>query len=224
MAAASTSADLQFVRHAYKAAVMARDSHRARSIVLDALEQGADPFSLDLDVLQPVLVELGERWVEGDVSVAHEHFVTGVTEGVMALLAGRMRKAPANGRLAVVACPPGERHSLGARMLSDFLEADAWEVICLGADTPARDLLALVEDEQPDVVALSVTMPSCVDAAVELLGALGTADPRPLLAVGGRGWPEGVAAADAGADVVARDARQLLDLLRERLPEPGDDE
>ena len=158
MAAASTSADLQFVRHAYKAAVMARDSHRARSIVLDALEQGADPFSLDLDVLQPVLVELGERWVEGEVSVAHEHFVTGVTEGVMALLAGRMRKAPANGRLAVVACPPGERHSLGARMLSDFLEADAWEVICLGAG------------------------------------------------------------------VVARDARQLLDLLRERLPEPGDDE
>ena len=136
----------------------------------------------------------------------------------MALLASRMRTAPVGGRLAVVACPTGERHALGARMIADFLEAEGWEVLALGADTPARDLLELVDDEQPDLVALSVTMPGCLDGALELLGALGTVEPRPCVAVGGDAWPRSTDPAQVGVDIVAGDPRELVAKLREKLP------
>jgi methanogenic corrinoid protein MtbC1 len=199
-------------------ALMARDSHRARAVIDRALEAGMDPRELDLEVLRAALNEFGELWVEGEVSVAHEHFVTGISEGVMALLAARMRRAPVGGRLALVACPSGERHALGARMIGDFLEAEGWEVLALGADTPARDLLELVDDEQPDLVALSVTMPSCLDGALELLGALGTVEPRPCVAVGGAAWPSQTDPARVGVDIVASDPLELVGQLRERLP------
>src|SRR4051812_8636199 len=111
---------------------MARDSHRARAVVEGALAAGADPRDVALNVLSPTLHEVGRRWEQGDVSIAHEHYATGITEGILAVVAARMRQPPAGGRLAIVACPPGERHGLAARMLGDFLEAEAWEVIVAG--------------------------------------------------------------------------------------------
>jgi methanogenic corrinoid protein MtbC1 len=205
-------------------ALMARDSHRARAVVDRALEAGADPRDLDLEVLRAALNAFGQLWADGEVSVAHEHFVTGITEGVMALLASRMRQAPIGGRLALVACPSGERHALGARMIGDFLEAEGWEVLALGGDTPARDLLELVDDEQPDLIALSVTMPGCLDGALELLGALGTVEPRPCVAVGGDAWLRSTDPASVGVDIVAHDPRDLVEQLREHLPpRPEDD-
>jgi MerR family transcriptional regulator, light-induced transcriptional regulator len=203
----------------YLDALMARDSHRARAVVNRALRAGQEPRRIVLDVLCPALHEFGARWEHGDVSVAQEHYATGVTEGLLALLAARMRRPPAGGRLAVVACPAGERHGLAARMLGDFLEAEAWEVIMLGAEVPARDLLELVGDEQPDLVCLSVTMPSSIEPAVELLGALSTVEPQPLLALGGQALDGSARVARAvGADLVAEDIDRFVEVVRKRLP------
>jgi methanogenic corrinoid protein MtbC1 len=118
-----------------------------------------------------------------------------------------------------VACPKDERHALPARILGDFLESAGWEVLVIGADTPARDLLELVADEQPDLVCLSVTLPQHMETTFELLGALGTVDPRPMLAVGGQAWDGNASMAGAlGADVVVDDPRELVAVLADKLP------
>lgn len=198
---------------------MARDSHRARTIVDRALAAGADPAELNLQVFAPTLREFGDLWERGEDNVAHEHYASGVTEGLMALVAARMRRPPAGGRLAVVACPHGERHGLAARMLGDFIEAEGWEVIVVGCDVPVRDLVALVADEQPDVVAVSVTLPGLVEDAVELLAALSVVEPRPYLIAGGQALEGEVASAAAlGADAVVAEVSRLVDVLHERFP------
>ncbi len=210
---------LRSVLTRYLDALMARDSHRARSVVDHALDAGADPGEVALQVLAPALHELGRRWESGELSVAHEHYATGITEGVMAMVAARMRRPPAGGRLAVVACPSGERHAFSARIVGDFLEAAGWEVLVVGADTPARDLLELIADEQPDVVCLSTTLPQHMETTFEFLGALGTVDPRPLLAVGGQAWDGNASMAEAlGADLVIDDPRELVAVLADKLP------
>src|SRR3954447_5522381 len=198
---------------------MARDSHRARAVVERAVEAGALPEAALLDVVAPALREFGELWAHGDVSVAHEHYATGVSEGVIALLAARMRRAPAGGRLAIVGCPTGERHGVAARIIGDLLEAEAWEVIVVGSDVPTRDLVALVADEQPDLVCLSVTMPDRIEQAFETLGALGTVAPRPALVLGGQAWDGTARMADAlGADLVVSNPQDLIAWVRRHLP------
>jgi MerR family transcriptional regulator, light-induced transcriptional regulator len=209
----------------YMDALMARDSHRARTVVVRALDAGVDPRRLALDVLAPALHEFGQRWEHGDISVAQEHYATGVTEGVLALVAQRMRRPPAGGRLAIVACPPGERHGLAARMIGDFLEAEAWEVLVVGPDVPVRDLYELVADEQPDLVCLSATMPDATEPAIELAGMLGTVEPPPFIVLGGQAWNGGTAVArEMGADLVTADLQELLSVIRERLPPLPEDE
>ena len=76
----------------------ARGSHRARAMVDRALAGGTDPVDLALEVLCPALRTIGEQWEHGDVSIAQEHYATGITEGVMAVLADRMRRPPRGGR------------------------------------------------------------------------------------------------------------------------------
>ena len=57
---------------------------------------------------------------------------------------------------AVVSAGPNEYHEVGARMVADFMEMDGWDVTYLGANTPASELLAIIKQLKPFVVALSV--------------------------------------------------------------------
>ncbi len=207
-------------RHAYIEALMARDVGAARAAVDAALNSGMPVAQIYLDILQPALYEIGRSWAVGDFSVADEHSATAVTQSVLGMLGPRMRTTPKDGRLAVVTGSPEERHALGVQMVADFLEGDGWEVLNLGASTPARDLARMADAERPDVVALSTSTPAGLPGAAEAVTALLALDPRPLVVLGGQLWA-GRARADApslGADLVVDGPRELVAQLRERFP------
>lgn len=63
------------------------------------------------DVLIPYLHELGERWANGSVSVAQEHFASNLIRGRVLGLARDWGSGGSS--TAVLACPPGEAHDLG---------------------------------------------------------------------------------------------------------------
>src|SRR3954454_17181457 len=153
----------------YVDALLRHDEAGARSAVHEALAAGADVRSIYVEVLQPALYEIGDRWAAGRLSVAAEHHASSITARVIAQLGERMRAEPRDGRLAVVACSPGELHELGALMLADFLEAEAWEVLRLGASLPGEALAELVAEERPDVVALSTAMADRLEGATDAL-------------------------------------------------------
>ncbi len=215
-----TSDGLGVRRDAYLAALLERDPRRARAVVDEALQDGTAPEQLYLQVFEPALQEIGHRWAVGDLTVADEHLATAVTHQLLDEVSQRMRTVPWGGRLAVVTSTPDELHALGVRMVADFLEADGWEVLQLGASTPAEDLLDLVEREAPDMVALSTTTPRSLPGIADVLRHLRSAHPRPLIVVGGQFWTAEAArtARELGADVVERDPRALVALLRERVP------
>lgn len=204
-------------------ALLARDSARARRVVECALGEGTPVPELYLSVLGPALREVGHRWAMGEINVAEEHYATAIAQSILDGLSRQLRRAPRDGRLAVVTGTPGEQHALGARIVADFLEADGWEVILLGAGVPARDLVALVEHEQPDLVALSTATAGALDGVAEVLRALSALSPRPFVVAGGQFWTATTrsAALELGADHVEQDPRALVADLHQRIPPPG---
>ena len=56
-----------------------------------------------------------------------------------------------------MAMPAGERHGLGAAMLSDVLRGEGYAVLNLGPDTPAASLVAAMRDAD-DMVAVVVSV------------------------------------------------------------------
>jgi methanogenic corrinoid protein MtbC1 len=216
--AASTGSDLSRHADAFLRALVARDQRAARTAVDDALAAGAGVPDVYFGVLQPSLYAIGDRWACDELSVADEHFATALAESIMATLSARIRRPPNDGRLAVVTCTPEERHAVGARMVRDLLEADGWEVLDLGAATPAGDLADLVASELPEVVALSTSTAGRIPGVEDALRALRAVRPRPCLVVGGQAWTAAAAehARAIGADLVVRDARLLAPALERR--------
>jgi methanogenic corrinoid protein MtbC1 len=212
-------APVEVHREAYLKALLDRDAARARAVVGEALESGVSIPDLYAEVLGPALSRVGHMWALNEINVAQEHYATSVTQTLMGALATE-EPTPAGGRLAVVTSTPDELHLLGAQMVADVLRREGWEVMDLGASTPAGDLADLVEMECPDVVALSASTAGRLPGVAEVLGQLADLEPRPLVVVGGSLFSGQTSdyALELGADLVLSDVRELIDAMRERFP------
>jgi methanogenic corrinoid protein MtbC1 len=90
-------------------------------------------------VLAPALVDVGDQWASGDLTVAQEHLASSTVRSALQKLLADAR-ASVRG-VAVLGCAPGEQHEIGLMMLAVLLRSDGWQVAYLGADTPIDDAL-----------------------------------------------------------------------------------
>jgi MerR family transcriptional regulator, light-induced transcriptional regulator len=201
----------------YADVLLAGSPREARTAALGLLDQGVLPRTLYMEVLGPALREVGSRWQRGLISVAQEHLATSIVSSVMATVAPRLIEPPPIGLRAVLACTDGELHDVGLRMVGDFLEADGWEVLFLGALTPPDALQDLAAESEPDVVGLSTTLTTHLASAAGSIAAIRQLEAPPFIIVGGRAYGDDSSVAiGIGADVLVPDAGAASALLRER--------
>jgi MerR family transcriptional regulator, light-induced transcriptional regulator len=192
------------LRERYVDALVEGDLAAAERLVEDS---GVEIRTMYLQVLQPALYEIGRRWQEAEISVAQEHLATATTQSLMARLAERLGAGSRRGRKALVACAQGELHWLGVRMVADFLDADGWDVLFVGALSPPEAVAALAAEQRVDVVALSAALGERVPEIVRAVEALRAHEHVPLIAVGGQAFAADAAVAlSTGADLYAGDA------------------
>ncbi len=173
----------------YLQRLLSGDRRGAYAIALGAAEGGVPIRRLYLGTLVPALEEVGRLWHAGEISIAEEHFATDATQGLLAILASREHGASPNGKTVVVASAPGNTHDTAVRALSDFFEMDGWRSICLGADIPASEFGRAREAFEPDLVAISATMPAQLRGAADAIAAIRRAGPpTPRTLVGGRAF------------------------------------
>jgi methanogenic corrinoid protein MtbC1 len=124
-----------------------------------------------------------------------------------------------NGKKVVVACVEGELHDFPARLLADALDLAGFDTLYLGANVPIEGLVQLVQREQPDLLALSVTMAFNISSLRSTVAALrGTPQLSALpIAVGGGAliWASDLAS-ELQAALSASNAQELVDGARRR--------
>jgi MerR family transcriptional regulator, light-induced transcriptional regulator len=197
------------------AALLDGDANRASEVIDGLLEGGADPRAIATDVLGPALTVIGNLWASGEISVAQEHLASAIVMAVYDHPARLLPQAPTGDRLVVLAGTPGELHVIGLRMVADFLRADGWRVLPLGAATPADDLVAFVAERHPDVVGLSTALTTHLRDVQEIVAALRALPRPPVVIVGGAAYADDPALAEGvGADLYAGDARMASEALQ----------
>ena len=178
----------------------------------EGLGAGVSVPELYLEVIQPAQYEIGRLWQANLVSVADEHIATSVSQLALSMLYPSIPRDAPNGRRVVVACVGGERHDLGARMVADFYEMAGYSVRFLGADVEAERLLAIVREDPPDLLGLSVTMTSNIEALrVTADRAREAAGGQLRLVVGGPAYSSRTALqGSVDADVIENDVRAAV--------------
>jgi methanogenic corrinoid protein MtbC1 len=122
-----------------------------------------------LDVVSPAMYHIGLLWENNQITVAEEHLATAIVGRVMASLYPRFAQFNVTRGRAVVSAGPNEFHEIGARMVADFLEMDGWDVAYLGANTPAPEILSILKQQQPFLLALSVATVFNLDTARQVI-------------------------------------------------------
>src|SRR3954453_18829903 len=141
---------------AERRATLERFDERGADDILDRLLSAFGMDAVLRQVVLPLLREIGDRWMCGELTVGQEHFASAVLGGRLRAL-GRSLDGGLGPR-AVLACPPGERHELGLLCFALALRGRGWRVTFLGADTPFDAVAQAAESVRADLVVLAATM------------------------------------------------------------------
>lgn len=168
-------------------ALLLFDEHEAEQVLASAyalysIEQVGEY------VIVPTMVEIGERWHRGELSITREHYATSY---LLQRLGAILRVVPNgySGPLVWVGCAPGERHEMGVLLLCIYLRRAGYQVRYLGQDLEQDDLIAEALVQKPSLILFSA---SGLDAAANLqklcerLAA--SSPPRPMIGYGGRAF------------------------------------
>ncbi len=179
---------LATLRKRFLSALLAGGRSDALDIVVEEGLWLAIPVTtLYLEVVQPALYEFGRLCQCGRLSGAHMLLAVEISKLALAQLRLHLACQPSNGRAVVVACVEGEAHDVGACMVADFLEAAGFDVRFLGANVPTRTLVALVEDQRPELLALSATTSVSLGKIRRVVEAVRrAANGRMAIAIGGQ--------------------------------------
>lgn len=143
------------------------------------------PLLLD-DVIAPAMYEIGERWSHGTVTTAEEHLASTTAHRLLVDLAPTLVRVPAGSRETVLlASARRERHTLGLTMAADVLRGNGFDVQVIEGGVPHDDLLAFARARKPEIIGLSIGMPSHNDV-FELYERIVSQSPDVGILFGGR--------------------------------------
>lgn len=201
------------------------ERRQALALIADAAEAGVPVQELYLHVFQPAQHEIGRLWQHNEITVATEHYCTGITQLAISQLYPRIFSTDRKGRRLVATCIEGDLHELGVRMVADFFEMDGWDTFFLGSNVPLRDVPKIAAERSADVVAISATITKHVQHVADLVQSLrrdpATANTKVLAG----GYPFNLQPTlwkEIGADGHALDAEQAVRLGNQLLESPSE--
>jgi methanogenic corrinoid protein MtbC1/DNA-binding XRE family transcriptional regulator len=191
MARGRKGIDRDRFRKDYLKALLAGDRGAAGEVIEILLASSMALPEIYLDVLSPVMVQIGELWGRGAINVAQEKLATQITLGQMAKLRLLQVGPRPSAHRVLVSCVEGEEHYIGARMAADLFMMEGWAVDFLGPNVPGASLIEMIRSRGPQLVALSATMQRHVKNAKDLIRQITALSPRPKVLLGGQALWEG---------------------------------
>lgn len=195
--------------------LLAGDEAGAWRLVESFLVSGGPPRSALLDVLAPVMREIGIGWERGKLTVGDEHRATAVAIRLVGRLGPMLARRGRPRGTIVVACAPGDSHALPAAVLATLLRGEGYAVVELGGDTPDDAVVAAVHAAGASLraVAISVSSDENLAAAAGVAARVRDTHPEAMVLVGGPAVTSAEQAATLGADGWAVDGAGVAELL-----------
>ena len=114
-----------------------------------------------LEILEPVLLEIGERWAHGELTLAHGYVASKIAEDILikAVASGEYDTEVEKARGPVILGNiEDDFHALGRKMVGTFLQAAGWQVVDLGNDVTAKEFIDKAEEVDARIIGASAMM------------------------------------------------------------------
>ncbi len=172
-------------------ALIKGDRLRCSAISNELLEKKATVQDVYEDLIRNALYDIGELWEQGKISVATEHMASAIAEALINEFYINVISGQKINKTVVVGCVENEHHQIGIKMVSDVFELNGWNAHFLGANTPTRELIQFINEIQPDMVALSLSLYFNLPYLEKMLQAIREEFPELFILVGGQAFRHG---------------------------------
>lgn len=151
----------EFMKHLEK-----EDKENSVNYVMQLISgRELDIITLYDQILRPALYQIASNEKEQTITIGQEHIRTAIVRTIVEccypfVIVERSLNFEANQlnkKRVVIYCPEDEYHEIGPRMVEDYFALNGYETLFLGGNTPRENLIELMEDLQPDYVAISVS-------------------------------------------------------------------
>jgi DNA-binding transcriptional MerR regulator len=170
---------LQVAQNRLLEALIRLDLGQADQIIGEAIAFST-PEDIILELIAPVLAQVGDAWETEKINIASEHHATNYLRQrlLMWMLSG---PPPRQVSPVVLACAPNEWHEGSLLVLGAILRRRRWPVAYLGQALPLPDLATFVREIRPSTVVLVAMLQETAAALVEW--------PQFLPEAAASGWP-----------------------------------
>lgn len=142
-----------------------------RSLSQALLRMGLGRFVTDLAA--PLMVEVGRAWSQGELEIFEEHLCSETLETVLrAAMASAPEQAGGSEPRVLLATLPTEAHGLGLLMADALFSVEGCDCMNLGTQTPLRDVVLAARAHRAQIVALSFSVATNVNQAIDNLAEL----------------------------------------------------
>ena len=193
-------------------AIVEGEDDLAAELTREGLDDGLEPLTLIDDAMIPAMTEAGRRFE------TEEFFVPELLTAGRAIKAGLdiLRPLLAAGDLhhagrVVIGTVQGDLHDIGKNLVGVMLEGAGFEVIDMGTDVSPAEVVAAIEEHEPDLVGLSALLTTTMlsmQAIIEAIEAAGLRDGVQVLVGGAPMSAE--RAKEFGADAFAGNANAAV--------------
>lgn len=189
-------------------ALIEGDEDAAWRLLEASVDSSTDPVDVHLDVLSPALASIGQRWADGELSIACEHKASAVATRIIARLGTRLSTPGRRSGTVVIGSAPGDVHSIPTAMFADLIRSFGADVIDLGGSPDVDSFRSAVRRHPEAVVAISVTGPDHDHSVIDTVSALRADFGRLPIAIGGGAIEGEDHARSLGADFWSGDSRE----------------
>jgi methanogenic corrinoid protein MtbC1 len=125
-------------------------------------------------LLKPVIYRVGDLWQHGLLDVATEHASTNTAISLVNIknerIAARTRPIQVKCEYKAVICTPyGELHGLACNMIESLLLNSRFKVYNISTSIPTDYIVNYINNLQPDIVFVSITLAENIKSAVRLV-------------------------------------------------------
>lgn len=205
-------------------ALIAGSEEEAAQILINAHLHEMPLHEIFDTVLTPAMLEVGDMWSAGELTVTQEHLATRSAYAAVHKLRSILKVPRMNGRMAMCCTFEGDLHELPIYLAQLVMENEGWEVINFGANTPIYGLSEEVVDHPPNLVCLSATMindPERLTREYRLFRDKALKLRIPVI-LGGKIFSDERVREKFPADLYASSYAQVKDFLNERFADAND--
>lgn len=174
------------------------DYEKCLDIVREIIKNEGEIRFLYDEILKKSLFGVGEMWEQSKITIATEHMASAIVETILSEVYFKVVTKDKKNKKVVISCTENEFHQIGIKMVSDVFEMNGWKVTFLGSNTSTATIIETVQNEHPDILAISLSVPFNLPVLDNMLSKIRTTFPDLYLLIGGQAFLHG------GLDVISK--------------------